>query len=105
MGSRGKYQEVSAQPPSVPRGKVLLVDEHPEDLQLYFNILDAYGYRVRACNSYQEGVRSLGDELTEGICAMTSAPIFTEDDRRCALEIETLIDERFGNDARGAQRP
>jgi len=35
---------------------------------------------------------------------MTSAPIFTEDDRRCVLETEILIDERFGNDAIGAKR-
>ena len=36
---------------------------------------------------------------------MTSATIFTEDDRRCVLEIETLIDERFGNDAMEGKRP
>jgi hypothetical protein len=36
---------------------------------------------------------------------MTSASIFTQDDRRGVLEMETLIDERLGNDAMGAKRP
>jgi hypothetical protein len=32
---------------------------------------------------------------------MTSAPIFTQDDRRGVLEMETLIDERFVDESTG----
>lgn len=83
MGSRGTYQEVSAQPRCVPRRKALLVDEHPEDLQYYFNILEAYGYRVRACNSYQEGVRWLGNEVFDIVIVSQGTPKF---EGICVLE-------------------
>ena len=73
---RGSYQEVSAQPPCVPRGKALLVRENPEDLQYYFNILEAYGYRVRACNSHQEGVCCLGDEVFDFVIVSQGTPRF-----------------------------
>jgi DNA-binding NtrC family response regulator len=38
------------------------VDEYHEDLQFYSTILEAYGYEVRRCRTYLEGVRCLGEE-------------------------------------------
>jgi DNA-binding NtrC family response regulator len=38
------------------------VDEFPEDLRFYSTILEAYGYGVRRCSSYREGVRCLAEE-------------------------------------------
>ena len=175
MGLRDDDPKASARPRGVPRGKALLVDEYPEDLHFYSTILEAYGYRVRRCSSYHEGVRCLGEEafdfvivsqgtpnfegswvllratemnpslpvlvvarclemdcyleamelgaidylvepltvweigrllerhsqvqsvgLNQRSCAMTSPPIFAADERRCALEMETLIDEGLG---------
>ena len=83
MESRGTYQEASAQARCVPRGKALLVDEYPEDLQYYFSILEAYGYRVRACNSYGEGVRWLGNEVFDFVIVSQGTPKF---EGSCVLE-------------------
>jgi DNA-binding NtrC family response regulator len=47
---------------SFPQRKVLVVDNSPEDLQHYSTMLEAYGYQVRRCGSYPEGVRRLGNE-------------------------------------------
>jgi DNA-binding NtrC family response regulator len=65
------------------------VDEYPEDLQYYFNILDGYGYRVRACNSYQEGVRCLGDEVFDFVMVSQGTPKF---EGNCVLERATEVD-------------
>ena len=62
MWQRGMDQKASAQPYSIPERKALLVDEYPEDLQFYSTILEAYGFRVRRCRTYLEGVRCLGEE-------------------------------------------
>jgi DNA-binding NtrC family response regulator len=90
--SRGKTVLVNehpegAEPRSVPaKGKALLVDEYPEDLQYYFNILDAHGYRVKACSSYQEGVRCLGDEVFDFVVVSQGTPKF---EGSCVLERAT----------------
>jgi DNA-binding NtrC family response regulator len=79
---------MSPQARGVPRGKALLVNEHPEDLQYYFNILEAYGYRVRACNSYQEGIRCLEDEVFDFVIVGQGTPKF---EGSCVLERTTEI--------------
>ena len=76
METKGTDQKGSAQPFRIPRGKALLVDEYPEDLQDYFNVLQGYGYRVRACHSYQEGVRCLGDEVFDFVIVSQGTPKF-----------------------------
>jgi DNA-binding NtrC family response regulator len=92
MRSRDTYQEVSAQLPCVPRGKALLVDEYPEDLEYYLNILEAYGYRVRACNSYQEGVHCLGDEVFDFVIVSQGTPRF---EGSCVLERAAEVNHRL----------
>jgi len=92
MGSTGTYQEVSAQPPCLPRGEALLVDEYPEDLEYYFNILEAYGYQVRACNSYREGVRWLGNEVFDFVIVSQGTPKF---EGSCVLERAIEVDRHL----------
>jgi DNA-binding NtrC family response regulator len=62
MGLRGRDQKTCTRLGGVSRGKALLVDEYPEDLRFYSTVLEAYGYAVRRCSSYHEGVRCLGEE-------------------------------------------
>jgi len=62
MFHRGKDQKETVKAQCAPRGKALLVDEFPEDLRFYSTILEAYGYGVRRCSSYREGVRCLAEE-------------------------------------------
>jgi two-component system repressor protein LuxO len=38
------------------------VDARPDGLEYYAAILEAYGYQVRRCGTYCEGVRCLGNE-------------------------------------------
>jgi len=76
MGLTGDDQKVSTQPCAVPRGKALLVDEYPEDLQFYSTILEAYGYQVRRCSSYHEGVHCLGDEVFDFVIVSQGTPNF-----------------------------
>jgi len=76
MGLRGDDQEASARPRGVSRGKALLVNECPEDLHFYSTVLDAYGYRVRRCSSYYEGVRCLSDEFFDCVIVSQGTPNF-----------------------------
>jgi DNA-binding NtrC family response regulator len=57
MGMKSHNQKASV------RGKALLVDENPEGHESCRTILEAYGYQVRRCSPYQEGIRCLGDEV------------------------------------------
>ena len=88
MGLRGEDREACARPRGVSRGKVLLVDEYPEDLQFYSTILEAYGYGVRRCSSYEQGVRCLGEEAFDFVIVSQGTPNF-EGSRvlRCAMEV------------------
>ena len=76
MGLRGEDREACARPRGVSRGKALLVDEYPEDLQFYSTILEAYGYRIRRCSSYHEGVHCLGDEVFDFVIVSQGTPNF-----------------------------
>jgi DNA-binding response OmpR family regulator len=42
--------------------RILLVDEEARDLKLYRLVLEGQGFEVRACSSYESGVRSLNAE-------------------------------------------
>jgi DNA-binding NtrC family response regulator len=76
MGLRGDDQKVRTQLRHVPRGKALIVDEYPEDLQFYSTVLEAYGYRVRRCSSYHEGVRCLAEEAFDFVIVSQGTPTF-----------------------------
>jgi len=76
MGMRGDDQKASVRPHGVPRRKALLVDEYPEGLQFYSTVLEAYGYRIRRCRSYLEGVRCLGEEAFDFVIVSQGTPSF-----------------------------
>jgi DNA-binding NtrC family response regulator len=52
------------------------VGEDPGDLRYYCHILEEYGYRVRICNSYPEGVRCLADEIFDFVMVSQGSPNF-----------------------------
>lgn len=82
-------QTESAQAQCLPQGKALLVNENPEDLQLYSSILEAHGYWVRRCRSYEEGVRCLGDEVFDFVIVSQGTPDF---EGSCVVKRATEID-------------
>ena len=88
MGPRGTHQKDTVQPLRVPRGKALLVEEDPGNLRYYSNILEGYGYRVRACNSYREGVVCLTGEIFDFVMVSQGTPKF---EGICVLKRATEI--------------
>jgi DNA-binding NtrC family response regulator len=73
---RGIGEEERTQPGQAGGGKALLVNEYPEDLHFYSTILEAYGYEVRRCSSYHEGVRCLGDQAFDFVIVSQGTPNF-----------------------------
>jgi DNA-binding NtrC family response regulator len=68
------------------------VDEFPEDLQFYSEVLEAYGYRVRRCSSYEEGVRRMGDEVFDFVIVSQGTPNF---EGSCVVKRATEINRRL----------
>ncbi len=89
MRPRGANQEEGAQPLSTPRGRALLVNEDREDIHYYWTILQDYGYLVRVCSSFEEGVRYLGSEVFDFVVVSQGSPNF---EGRCVLERALEID-------------
>jgi two-component system C4-dicarboxylate transport response regulator DctD len=50
---------VDQTPGRVPKGKILLVDEDAQDLQLYTSLLRDQGHMVDCCGTYLEGAERL----------------------------------------------
>lgn len=88
MGLKDTNQEGMAQPLLVRRGKALLVQEAPGDLHYYCSILEGWGYQVRACRSYEEGVYWLGSEVFDFVMVSQGSRNF---EGRCVLERATEI--------------
>jgi DNA-binding NtrC family response regulator len=80
------------QPLLVLRGKALLVVEDPEALHYYRRILEGWGYQVRACHSYEEGVGCLGLEVFDFVMVSQGSRNF---EGRCVVERATEIDRRL----------
>jgi len=64
------------QPPTGSRWKALLVVEDPETFQFCCHTLEKYGYRVRVCDSYQEGLRCLANEVFDFVMVSQGSPNF-----------------------------
>ncbi len=58
------------------RGKVLLVDDDPEDLQYYELILSACGYEVLPCGSYEKSLPLLAEEPLDCVVVSQGSPAF-----------------------------
>jgi len=76
MRPRGANRYKRGQPHTASRGKALLVVEDSKGFQYLSDILEQYGYRVRGCDSYQEGVRCLGDEAFDFVVVSQGTPNF-----------------------------
>lgn len=75
-----------------PRGGVvLLVNEYREGLQYYSAMLQAHGYQVRGCQSYEEGIRLVESEPFDFIIVSQGGLNF---EGRCVLERVIQMDER-----------
>ncbi len=92
MGLKDTNQEGRAQPLLVRSGKALLVHEDPGGLHYYCSILEGWGYQVRACRSYEEGVRCLGSEVFDFVMVSQGSRSF---EGRCVVERATEIDRRL----------
>ncbi|MGD0227164.1 MAG: response regulator [Terriglobia bacterium] len=76
MRLREAIQKVTRLPLSGPKGTALLVGEDPGALRHYRSILERHGYRVRICNSYQEGVNLLADQVFHFVMVSQGTPNF-----------------------------
>ena len=76
MELRGKYQRTGGGSGSLPQRKALVVDERPDGLEHYANMLEAYGCQVRRCGAYCEGARCLGNELFDFVIVSQGTPKF-----------------------------
>jgi len=56
-GAGDKYEKTNVGYGKFPQHKAFFVDERPDGLEYYAAMLDAYGYQVRRCGAYCEGMR------------------------------------------------
>ena len=77
MDLRDCCEKSPAQPRSAVRGKALVVDECPEDLKYCSTLLESYGYQVRGCCSYCEGVKCLDDQGFDFVIVSQGTPKFS----------------------------
>ena len=88
MGPRETNPKADIQPLRIPKAKALLVEEDPGNLRYYSNILEGYGYRVRACNSFREGVLCMAEEVFDFVMVSQGTPKF---EGICVLKRATEI--------------
>ena len=72
-----------------PQRKALVVDERPDGLEHYAAMLEAYGYQVRRCGAYGEGLRRLGNETFDLVIVSQGTPKF---EGSCVLTQAVEID-------------
>ena len=76
MDLRCDYEKTSARAYCLPQPTALVVDECPEVLEYYSTMLEAYGYQVRRCGAYPEGLRCLGKEAFDFVIVGQGTPKF-----------------------------
>jgi DNA-binding NtrC family response regulator len=89
MELRGNYQKSIGTCRGFPQRKALVVDEYPEGLEYYAAMLEGYGYQVRRCAAYGEGVRCLGNETVDFVIVSQGTPKF---EGSCVLKRAVEID-------------
>jgi DNA-binding NtrC family response regulator len=89
MELRGNYQKTIGGCGNFPHRKALVVDERPDGLEYYAAMLEAYGYQVRRCGAYCEGVRCLGNETFDFVIVSQGTPKF---EGSCVLKEAVEID-------------
>jgi DNA-binding NtrC family response regulator len=76
----------------VRKGKALLVVEDPEGLHYYRGVLEGWGYQVRTCHSYGEGMCCLGSDFFDLVVVSQGSRSF---EGRCVVERAMEIDRRL----------
>ena len=76
MKPRIARRHARCQPRTGSRWKALLVVENLEGFQSCCDTLEEYGYRVRVCGSYQDGLRCLADEVFDFVMVSQGSPKF-----------------------------
>ena len=76
MKPRSASRSKTGQPYTGSQRKALLVIEDPMSFQIGLTTLEEYGYQVRVCHSYQEGVRCLADEAFDFAMVSQGTPNF-----------------------------
>jgi len=89
MELRGDCKEPSAGSGDFPQRKALVVDERPDGLEFYAAMLAGFGYQVRRCGAYGEGVRCLDDENFDFVIVSQGTPRF---EGSCVLKRAIEID-------------
>jgi DNA-binding NtrC family response regulator len=89
MEPRGTYQKTIGGRGSFPQRKALVVDERPDGLEYYAAMLEAYGYQVRRCGAFGEGVRCLGNETFDFVIVSQGTAKF---EGSCVLKRAVEID-------------
>ena len=62
--------------PTLVKGKVLLVDDDPQDLSFYCMVLYKQGYKVLPCESFQEAAQYLETEALDFVVLSQGGPSF-----------------------------
>jgi len=89
MELRGEQQKISSGYPTSPEPRALVVDERPDGLEHYAAMLEGYGYQVRRCRSYCEGVRCVGSDSFDFVILSQGTPKF---EGSCVLKRAMEID-------------
>jgi two-component system repressor protein LuxO len=89
MELRGNYQKTIGTCRSFPQRKALVVDERRDGVEYYAAMLESYGYQVRRCGSYCEGVRCLDNETFDFVIVSQGTPKF---EGSCVLKRALEID-------------
>ena len=89
MELRGNYRKTSAECRNFLQRKALVVDERPDSLEYYAAMLGAYGYQVRRCGAYCEGVRCLSNDTFDLVIVSPGTPKF---EGSCVLKRAVEID-------------
>jgi len=66
--------------PSLPRGRILLVDEDEKDLKYFITLLGRMGYSVRAFMNYREAEGCLEHEHFDFVIVSQGSPAFETHD-------------------------
>jgi len=69
-------KEVEAAGCNSPQPQALVVDQRPDYLGYYAAMLEAYGYQVRRCGGYADGVHCLDNETFDFVMVNQGGPKF-----------------------------
>ena len=89
MEPRGTYHKTIEGCGNFPQRKALVVDERPDGLEYYAAMLEAYGYQVRRCGAYSDGVSSLDNESFDFVIVSQGTAKF---EGSCVLKRAVEID-------------